>query len=321
LYYCGFDNKFIYEEAKMKLLNFCTQSNPRFRLGVKVPEGILDVSMAGKPGVPVGILDVSNAGKPGVPATVDDLLAAGESGLEALRAVIEQAPAEWLVDESQVVYGPCVPNPGKIICIGLNYRQHALESGLAVPTTPVLFSKFNNALAACGEQVPLASNAEQYDYEVELVVVIGKGGRYIPQDEALEHVFGYCTGNDLSARDLQMRTSQWLLGKTPDKFMPIGPYLVTADEAGDPQDKTVRCWLNGELRQNSNTADMVFSVVELISYISQFMTLEPGDIITTGTPQGVILGMAEKVWLKPGDEVVVEVEGMGRLVNRMVHEG
>ncbi len=129
---------------------------------------------------------------------------------------------------------------------------------------------------------------------------------------------GYCNGNDISARDLQRRTSQWLLGKTPDKFLPLGPYLVTADEAGDAQAKSIRCWLNGALRQESNTSDMVFGITELVSYISQYLTLEPGDLISTGTPEGVILGMKEKNWLKPGDEVVVEVEGFGRLVNRMV---
>jgi 2-keto-4-pentenoate hydratase/2-oxohepta-3-ene-1,7-dioic acid hydratase in catechol pathway len=130
-------------------------------------------------------------------------------------------------------------------------------------------------------------------------------------------VFGYCNGNDLSARELQTRTSQWLLGKTLDHFLPIGPYLVTADEIEDAQSLGVRCWLNGEMRQNSNTKDMVFSVAQLISYLSQYMTLEPGDLISTGTPEGVILGMKEKNWLKPTDVVEIEVEGLGRLVNTM----
>jgi 2-keto-4-pentenoate hydratase/2-oxohepta-3-ene-1,7-dioic acid hydratase in catechol pathway len=152
------------------------------------------------------------------------------------------------------------------------------------------------------------------------VAVIGKKVKYVPQEEALKAVFGYCNGDDFSARDLQMRTTQWLLGKTPDKFMPIGPYLVSADEVGDPQNRSIRCWLNGEKRQDSNTGDMVFSVVDLVSYISQYMTLEPGDLISTGTPQGVVLGMKEKNWVKPGDVIEVEVEGLGRLVNRAVAE-
>jgi len=225
--------------------------------------------------------------------------------------------AGWLLPEKGIVYAPCVPAPEKILCIGLNYRRHAAESGMATSTTPLLFSKFNNALAAHNESVPLDPNAEQYDYEAELVVVIGKRARFVSEADALDHVFGYCNGNDLSARDLQFRTSQWLLGKTPDKFMPVGPYLVTADEIKDVQALGVRCWVNGNPRQNSNTSDMVFTVTQLVSYISQYMTLSPGDLISTGTPEGVVFGMKEKVWLKAGDVVEIEIDGLGRLVNPM----
>jgi 2-keto-4-pentenoate hydratase/2-oxohepta-3-ene-1,7-dioic acid hydratase in catechol pathway len=166
--------------------------------------------------------------------------------------------------------------------------------------------------------VPLTDAATQYDYEVELAVVMGKTAKSVSAADALNSVFGYTTANDLSARDLQTRTSQWLLGKTMDKFMPIGPYLVTADEVQDPQKLAIRTWLNSELRQNSNTDDMIFPVSEIISYISRHFTLEPGDVIITGTPEGVILGMAEKRWMVPGDVVEVEVEGLGKLRNRMV---
>jgi 2-keto-4-pentenoate hydratase/2-oxohepta-3-ene-1,7-dioic acid hydratase in catechol pathway len=189
---------------------------------------------------------------------------------------------------------------------------------MAEPDSPVLFSKFNNTLAATGEAIPLPDNAVQYDYEVELGVVIGKQARDVSVEEALEYVFGYFTVNDMSVRDLQFRTSQWLLGKTLDKFFPTAPYLVTSDEVSDPQNLGLYCWVNGELRQNSNTADMIFNVAECISYISQYMTLVPGDVISTGTPEGVVLGMKEKNWLKPGDEVTVEVAGLGKCVNRMV---
>lgn len=291
----------------MQFLNFRTAADTPFRLGVKTQGGILDVEAA----------DSKNAA---LPKTTDELIKAGEPALKAIQALVEKASSSELLQEEAVEYGPCVLAPGKIICIGLNYRQHAAESGLAVPKTPVIFSKFNNALAACGEEIPLATNAVQYDYEAELVAVIGKKVKYVPQENALDAVFGYCNGDDFSARDLQMRTAQWLLGKTPDKFMPVGPYLVTADEVGDPQTKPIRCWLNGEKRQDSNTGDMVFSVVELVSYISQYMTLDPGDLISTGTPQGVVLGMKEKIWVKPGDVIEVEVEGLGRLVNRAVAE-
>jgi 2-keto-4-pentenoate hydratase/2-oxohepta-3-ene-1,7-dioic acid hydratase in catechol pathway len=214
--------------------------------------------------------------------------------------------------------GPAVPNPGKIVCVGLNYRKHAEETGAAIPTSPVLFSKFQNTVAAPDEDVPLTDAATQYDYEVELAVVMGKTTKNVSASDALNNVFGYATANDLSARDLQTRTPQWLLGKTMDRFMPIGPYLVTADEVPDPQKLPIRTWLNGELRQNSNTDDMIFPVAEIVSYISRHFTLEPGDVIITGTPEGVILGMAEKRWMVPGDVVEVEVEGLGKLRNRMV---
>ena len=147
--------------------------------------------------------------------------------------------------------------------------------------------------------------------------MIGKQARLVTEAEALDYVLGYCTANDVSARDLQRRTPQWLLGKTLDKFMPIGPYLVTADEVDDPQGLDLKCWVNGKLRQNSNTVDMIFGVAHLISYISQYFTLEPGDVILTGTPAGVIGGMKNPVWLKAGDKVVVEVEGLGKLSNVM----
>jgi 2-keto-4-pentenoate hydratase/2-oxohepta-3-ene-1,7-dioic acid hydratase in catechol pathway len=153
-----------------------------------------------------------------------------------------------------------------------------------------------------------------------LAVVIGRRGRYIPPDKALDYVLGYSCANDISARELQMRTSQWLLGKTLDGFLPLGPYVVTSSEVGDPQQLPVRCWLNGELRQDSSTADMVFSVAEIISYASQYFTLEPGDVICTGTPPGVVLGMSRQVWLAPGDEVVVQVGDLGRLVNQITDE-
>jgi 2-keto-4-pentenoate hydratase/2-oxohepta-3-ene-1,7-dioic acid hydratase in catechol pathway len=272
----------------MKLVSI----QPDNRLGIATEAGVIDAAANGF-------------------ASLDVVLAGGAAALESLRALAGPV----LTD---VALGPCVPNPGKIICVGLNYRKHAAESGLPVPETPVLFSKFSNTLAGPDDAIPLPGNAEQYDYEVELVAVIGKQARYVSVADALDYVIGYCTGNDVSARDLQMRTSQWLLGKTLDKFMPIGPYLVTADEVGDPHNLALKTWLNGELRQDSNTADLIFNVAECVSYASQYMTLEPGDIISTGTPEGVILGMTPKVWMKPGDSVTVEVEKLGKLTNVMV---
>lgn len=289
----------------MKLLNFLDFHTGSVRPGVATPAGVVDVAA-------VGFAQHSM-----------ESLIAQPAALRALQAAVEQivgapmAQADGLLDEALLQLAPVLTNPGKIICVGLNYRRHAIESGMPIPTTPVLFSKFINSLAAPDEAIPLPAAAEQYDYEVELAVVIGQRARNVQVEQALAHVFGYCTANDLSARDLQMRTSQWLLGKTLDKFLPIGPYLVTADEVGDPQTLSLKCWVNGELRQDSNTADMVFSVAEIVSYISQHFTLEPGDIICTGTPEGVILGMANKVWLHAGDRVTVEVGGLGQLTNVM----
>lgn len=222
------------------------------------------------------------------------------------------------LDEASLRLAPCVPNPGKLICVGLNYRRHAAESKMAVGSSPVLFAKFGNALAASGEDVPLPGVAVQYDYEAELAVVIGRRAAGVGDADAMEHVFGYCNANDLSARDLQHRSSQWLLGKSLDRFLPLGPYLVSADEVGDPARLGIRCFLNGEKRQDSSCGDMVFGVPELVGYASRHMTLEPGDVISTGTPEGVITGRGDGRWLRAGDEVVVEIDGLGRLVNRLV---
>jgi 2-keto-4-pentenoate hydratase/2-oxohepta-3-ene-1,7-dioic acid hydratase in catechol pathway len=276
----------------VKLLHFSTPDNAAVRLGIITDKGIVEAR-----------------------TTLVDLM---QKGIESLESSI--ASATKFINPDTITYHPAITPPEKIICIGLNYRRHAQESGMAEPSSPILFSKFNNSLAAHNQDVPLPSNAVQYDYETELGVVIGKEARYVSKEDALNYVFGYCTANDLSVRDLQMRTSQWLLGKTLDRFMPIGPYLVTADEVPDPQAITLSCWVNGERRQHSTTADMIFNVAEIVTYISQYMTLKPGDFISTGTPEGVVLGMKEKQWLKLGDVVTVEVEGLGALTNKMIAE-
>jgi len=284
-------------------------------LGVQTDQGVLDVAAANQS------LRIS-----GLAETPAALYSAGLEALPTLKAFVQRALADegkaaWLLAPQRLQLGPCVPRPGKIICIGLNYRRHAKESNMEVPPVPVLFSKFQNAIAAPGEPVPLPLVAEMYDYEAELAVVIGKTARYVSEDQALEYVLGYCNANDVSARELQGKTSQWLLGKSLNKFLPLGPYLLTADEAGDPQTWPVRCWLNGELRQDSNTADMIFSVAQLVSFISQYMTLDPGDLSSTGTPEGVILGKPRpRVWMKPGDTMTVEVGPLGKLTNPLVRE-
>lgn len=301
----------------MKLLTF--YQNEQLKLGVKTTKGIVDVSAALSQ-VPAGY---------DVPQSIHAVIEGGNQALSALRGYIEEikakgaANAAYLLDEASLKLGPSVPNPGKIICIGLNYRKHAVEMNAPIPKYPILFNKFGNTIAAPGQDIPLPNRVSNaVDYEAELVIVIGKTAKYIDKDQALSHVFGYCNANDLSARDLQTRTQQWLLGKSCDGFSPIGPYLVTADEVDNPNDLEIKCIVNGEVRQHSNTSDMIFYCDEIVSYISQHMTLSPGDIILTGTPEGVVLGYPEdqRIYLKDGDVVTIEIEKLGSLTNRMVNE-
>lgn len=210
-----------------------------------------------------------------------------------------------------------VTTPEKIICIGLNYRDHAAETGKPVPTEPIMFAKFANSLVGDGATVAVPAIVEDLDWEAELAVVIGRGGRDITRERALDHVAGYCCANDLSARVLQRRGGQWTRGKAIDGFLPMGPWLVTSDEVRDPQDLRIRCAVNGETVQDSSTSQMVFGVADLIAEISQTMTLTPGDIICTGTPPGVGLGMDPPRFLHEGDDVVVSIEGLGDLRTRI----
>ena len=288
----------------MKLTSFETEAG--IQLGIVTEAGVLDVARA---------VDATGVA---CPASADALYALGSAALPALTELLDAADSAHYRDEADLTYAPATPNPGKILCIGLNYKKHAAETGMPEPEYPVLFSKFNNALAAPNEEIPMQADWTTVDYESELGLVMGARARNVGVDEALDYVFGYCNMNDLSERNLQMRSGQWLLGKTIDKFLPVGPYVVTADEIPDPQALSIKGWLNGELRQDSSTADMIFSVAEVIAYASQIMTLEAGDIISTGTPEGVIMGMETKLWMQPGDEYIVEVEGLGRLANRMV---
>ncbi len=279
----------------------------RYCLGVKTGKGILNVPHAAR------LLSIS------APGTMDELLQ-NEDGprLNALvdAALHSQAAEGALVAEENIEYGPVVTRPEKIICIGLNYRRHAKEVNLAIPKQPVLFSKFNNALSAHKRAIKLPVHvAQKFDYETELVIVMGKQAKNVAAQDALSYVAGYCTGNDFSARDLQFDTGgQWLVGKTPDQFAPLGPYMVTADQVS-PDKLKIECRVNGELRQSSNTDDFIFNCAEIISYISRRLTLCPGDIIFTGTPEGVILGYPKdkQVWLKAGDHLECSVEGLGEL--------
>ena len=214
-------------------------------------------------------------------------------------------------------------NPSKIVCVGLNYRRHAQEVGMKAPSVPILFNKYNNSLAGQNCTIKLVPKevAYKFDYETELLIVIGKSARNVSEAEALNYVAGYCTSNDFSARDAQLELpgGQWMIGKTMDNFAPIGPYFVSADLVGDPNNLKIQTRVNGEVRQDWSTNDFIFNTQQMISYISKFWTLEPGDIIFTGTPQGVIAGMPKdkQVWLKAGDEIVSSIEKLGDLKFRL----
>jgi 2-keto-4-pentenoate hydratase/2-oxohepta-3-ene-1,7-dioic acid hydratase in catechol pathway len=213
-----------------------------------------------------------------------------------------------------------IPRPGKIVCVGLNYRDHAAEGGQDLPKAPLLFAKWPNTLIGDGDPVVLPPESTQVDYEAELGVVIGAKAKRVSERDALDHVAGYICVNDVSARDLQFADGQWTRGKSPDTFCPVGPRLVPREEIADPQALAIRCLVNGEALQDSSTAQMIFSVAEIIAYTSQVITLEPGDLIATGTPAGVGVFRDPKVLLKDGDEVSVEIEGLGTLTNPITKE-
>ncbi len=280
-------------------------------LGVKLEGGILDLEAA-----------LKQQPNEDVPTSMMEVINKGSEAILAIETYINRLSNPALLSENKIEWGPCVTEPNKIICVGLNYRKHADETNAPYPEVPILFNKFNNTLTGHQKKIAIPKVTEKLDYEVELGVVIGKEAKYVKKDDALDYVFGYCTANDLSARDLQLRTQQWLLGKTCDDFSPIGPYLVTADEIENPNNLAVKTIVNGEVRQDSNTSDMIFYVDEIVSYISQHMTLTPGDIILTGTPEGVVLGYPKEkqVYIQPGDVVTVEIENLGTLTNQFVEE-
>jgi 2-keto-4-pentenoate hydratase/2-oxohepta-3-ene-1,7-dioic acid hydratase in catechol pathway len=271
------------------------------------------------------VLDVRKARQQfdiAAPLTLDELLREGNaSELDKLieAALAPRTPKRAVVAGSSITFGRLFNNPGKIVCIGLNYRAHAQETNEKLPSVPILFNKYNNALAAhnCTIKLPPRDVAYKFDYETELLIVIGKKARNVSEAQALGYVAGYCTAHDFSARDLQLETpsGQWMIGKTLDNFGPIGPYFVSADLVRDPNNLKIQTHVNGEERQSSNTSLMIFNPQKLIAYISRMWTLEPGDIIWSGTPQGVILGYPKdkQVWLKAGDEIASTIEKLGTL--------
>jgi 2-keto-4-pentenoate hydratase/2-oxohepta-3-ene-1,7-dioic acid hydratase in catechol pathway len=256
-------------------------------------------------------------------AGFDDItavLSGGPDAIDRLRRWVDDAPGGARVAAADLKLGAPIPRPPKIICIGLNYRDHAEESKLPIPDVPTVFCKFPTAVTGHGCPVVLPKNSIKPDYEAEFAVVIGPGGRHIAEQDWRKHVFGYTILNDVSARDFQMATSQWMIGKTFDTFAPIGPAVVTADEIPDPHNLAISLTLNGELLQDSNTRNLIFQVPRLIAHLSSVFTLEPGDIIATGTPAGVGFARKPPRWLRPGDRMVTKIEGLGELHNPVVAE-
>jgi 2-keto-4-pentenoate hydratase/2-oxohepta-3-ene-1,7-dioic acid hydratase in catechol pathway len=256
-----------------------------------------------------------------LPGNLRLLLEGGPNVLQAVEG-LGNRPNAVKVPAGQVKFHAPVVDPCKIICVGLNYKDHAAESGSPIPKEPILFSKYATALIGHGENIMLPRVSQEVDYEAELVIVIGKKGRHLTLNNALEHVAGYTVGHDVSARDWQLRKDgkQWMVGKTFDTFAPMGPVLVTKDEVKDPQNLPIRLRLNGQVMQNSSTNQMIFGVAELLTYLSQVLTLEPGDLIFTGTPPGVGVARKPPVYMKDGDVVEVEIEGLGVLRNPVVQE-
>jgi 2-keto-4-pentenoate hydratase/2-oxohepta-3-ene-1,7-dioic acid hydratase in catechol pathway len=291
----------------MKLLSAMTAKGAR--LAAKLPSGVLIFSHA---------TDLFPEQVRSIPFTLHAALSA-KGGLKRLLPHLQAAAAhpdahKFLASENEIkVARPFLPN--NVICVGLNYREHAKEGNMPIPEKPVLFAKWTGAISGPGDAIVLPRDSSEVDYEAELAVVIGQKCKNVTADRALDYVAGYTCMNDVSARDYQRSDSQWSRAKSQDTFGPFGPYLVTTDEIPDPQGLNIRCFLNGDKMQDSNTQDMIFSVREIIAYLSRGMTLEPGDVISTGTPQGVGFARKPPIFLKPGDQVEVEIERIGRLAN------
>lgn len=286
----------------MRLVTFTHQGQRR--LGARSGDSIIDLSAA----------------DPSIPSAMKEFLEAGDSAVSRARAVINSGT--HAISATDVTIHAPIDNPEKIICIGLNYADHAAESGMPIPDEPIVFSKYASSIVGPDENIVAPSASSQVDYEVELVVVIGKRGRNISEDDALDHVAGYMVGHDVSARDYQLEKpgAQWMMGKTFDTFAPIGPDLVTTDDVPDPHNLGIRCILNGETVQDSNTSQLIFGVPKLVAYLAHVFTLTPGDLIFTGTPPGVGMGREPQLWLKQGDQVICEIDGLGRLENPVISD-
>src|SRR5712675_1146158 len=272
-----------------------------------------------EPGVLLGkdVVSIKNAGFP----TLLSVIAGGFDARRRVQSWLDgKQPAEDVIPVGEARLLAPLPRPPKIICVGLNYRDHAIESKMEIPKVPTLFSKYASAVIGPGEAIQLPRVSTKPDYEAEFAVIIGKGGRHIPGRNWQQHVFGSTILNDVSARDFQMATTQWMIGKTFDTFAPMGPAIVSADEIADPHNLDISLTINGETLQHSNTKNLIFRIPDLIEYLSAVFTLESGDVISTGTPAGVGFARKPPRFLQPGDDVKVRVEGLGELWNPVAAE-
>jgi 2-keto-4-pentenoate hydratase/2-oxohepta-3-ene-1,7-dioic acid hydratase in catechol pathway len=262
------------------------------------------------------VLDLEIAGF----RSVLELIEAGREGLAKVEKHAIGAPRDsWHPLSGLKLMAP-IPRPGKLICVGLNYLDHAKETGAEIPKVPTIFNKFNTAVIGPGANIVLPKASKAPDYEAEFAFVIGRGGRYIEKDDWKKHVFGYTIVNDVSARDYQRATTQWLMGKTFDTFAPMGPWIVTADEIADPHDLNIELEIGGETLQDSNTRELIFKVPDLIAFLSSVFTLEPGDVVSTGTPSGVGFARKPPRYLRAGEEVTVRIPAIGELTNPVIAE-
>ena len=298
----------------MRLVRYRTREKSTEKLGLQMKEDILN------------ILKLAEHLNTSLPQTMDALINNSRDGLRQIDETLKKAEElhvslkDYLIPTAKIDFLPIVKSPEKILCVGKNYIEHIKATGGDVPTYPVFFSKCNNALAAHDQEIPLQPNAQQVDYEAELVIIIGETINSVCENDAHKAILGYSIGNDISERTFQFASSQWLIGKTMDHFAPIGPALVTKDEVPAVQDLTIQTRRNGKIVQNSSTSDMLFNVNKVVSQASQYMTLKPGDIIFTGTPSGVILEQAEKQrsWLKAKDKIDITIESIGTLSNTFI---
>ncbi|MFC3015728.1 fumarylacetoacetate hydrolase family protein [Virgibacillus litoralis] len=308
----------------MKLVSYKLKGKPgSFRVGFMLGEKVIDLQEAY-----CQLLlsrqetDLSNRIENVLPSDPTHFFAAGNQVIDNAKEAYIYAKTNstegFSLNQEEILLSTPIPVPAKIICVGKNYAEHAVEMQSDVPEFPVLFAKFSNALIGPEDVIEKRNVTQKLDYEAELTVVIGKEASQVKKEDALDYIAGYTIGNDISARDLQKRTPQWLQGKTLDKSTPVGPWIVTADEVGDPGNLSIRSTVNGEERQSSNTNKLIFDIPFLIEFISNLITLKPGDIILTGTPNGVGMAMDPPRFLKDGDVVQIEVEKIGKLKNKVM---